>query len=80
MLGWLEYCEYVRSRLLEAVEFLGRPTLTVFYEDFLANPLEQAARAAAFVGAASAGLRPPTRFQKAGPDDLQLAVANFGVG
>lgn len=82
LLHWLNYTARVNAELRAAVAYYGRPTLTVWYEDFLADPLGEARRAAAFIGvppAAVAQLRPSAKFRKAGPDALQDSVANFGV-
>lgn len=82
LLHWLNYTTRVNADLRAAVAYYGRPTLTVWYEDFLADPLGEARRAAAFIGvppAAVAQLLPSAKFHKAGPDALHDAVANFGV-
>eukprot|EP00887_Chlorella_sp_A99_P003192 scaffold9.g3192.t1 len=78
LLNWLNYTEEANRRLLEAAAYYGRPTLTIWYEDFLADPLGQAARAAAHAGTDPRRLVPSARFAKAGPDCLTDAVANFG--
>lgn len=82
LLHWLNYTTRVNADLRAAVAYYGRPTLTVWYEDFLADPLGEARKAAAFIGmptAAVAQLQPSAKFHKAGPDALQDSVANFGV-
>ncbi len=82
LLHWLAYTDRVNAELRAAVAYYGRPTLTIWYEDFLADPLGQARRAAEFIGvppAALAQLQPSSKFRKAGPDALRDSVANFGV-
>ena len=74
---WLAYTDAVNRALLDAAAYYGRPTLVVFYEDFLADPLREAARAASFVGVDATPLRPSACFIKAGPDSLAAAVANY---
>lgn len=80
LLRWLNYTEHVNERLQEAVAYFERPTLTLVYEDFAADPLGAAARAAAFVGADPARLQPSARFTKRGSDSLADRVLNLQVG
>ena len=75
--GWIKYSTYVNTQLQQAATFLGLPTLTMWYEDFLADPVGEAARAATFVGADPTLLRESARFLKATPDALRDAVTNF---
>jgi hypothetical protein len=79
--GWLAYTEAVNAALRRAVVAAQRPTLTVWYEDFLDDPLGQAQRAAAFVGAPNGGrgVTPTSKFRKAGPDAIHDWVENFQV-
>ena len=74
---WIKYSTYVNTQLQQAATFLGLPTLTMWYEDFLADPVGEAARAATFVGADPMLLRESARFLKATPDALRDAVTNF---
>lgn len=79
---WLDYTARVNAELRRAAQYYGRPTLTVWYEDFLADPLREARRAAAFVGvpeAEVAALALSSKFRKAGPDAIQELVSNYGV-
>lgn len=80
LLRWLNYTEHVNERLQEAVAYFERPTLTLEYEDFAADPLGAAARAATFVGADPARLQPSARFTKRGSDSLADRVLNLQVG
>lgn len=77
--GWLAYVEHANAALLEAAELFGRPTLTVWYEDFLADPASVIQQAAEFVGAASPlpGYEPVSKFRKASTGRLRDDVANF---
>lgn len=76
---WLEYADAVNAALREAAAACRRPTITVWYEDFLADPLGQARRAAAFVGAPHAGahVRLSDKYRKAGPDEVHAWVSNY---
>jgi hypothetical protein len=81
VLHWLNCTARVNAQLRQATAYYARPTLTVWYEDLLADPLGQAQRAAAFVGVPGGGrgVQPSSKFRKAGPDGLQDWVQNFGV-
>lgn len=46
LLGWLAYVDWVNGALLNATVAFQRPKLTIFYEDFLADPLSVVAEAA----------------------------------
>jgi len=73
---WLRFVETANLALDEAVEFFGRPTVILLYEDFRKDPqsaLEPLARHWGLESApASSG-----RFRKAGPSSLREIVANF---
>lgn len=80
VLRWLSYTERVNAQLQQAVAFFGRPTLELWYEDFQADALGTAQRAAAFIGvppAAADGLQPSRKFKKAGPDAIEDWVDNY---
>ena len=81
VLHWLNYTARVNAQLRQAAAFYARPTLTVVYEELLADPLGQAQRAAAFVGVPGGGrgLRLSSKFKKAGPDAIHDWVENYGV-
>jgi hypothetical protein len=78
---WLQYTEVVNAALRQAVADSGRPALTVWYEDFLEDPVGQARRAATFIGVPHGGrrLRASSKFSKAGPDAISDWVANVQV-
>lgn len=80
LLGWLNYTEHVNQQLRSAVRSFQRPTLEIYYEDFLSDPLGTVGAAARFIGADPTPLRPSAYFTKQAPDSLQDAVANFQVG
>ncbi|KAI3429348.1 hypothetical protein D9Q98_005443 [Chlorella vulgaris] len=75
---WLQYTDVVNAALRQAVADSGRPALTVWYEDFLEDPLGQARRAATFIGVPHGGrrLRASSKFSKAGPDAISDWVVN----
>lgn len=79
--GWLAYTEAVNVALRRAVVAARRPTLTVWYEDFLVDPAGEAQRAAEFVGVPHGGSGSPlaSKFSKAGPDAIQDWVENIQV-
>jgi hypothetical protein len=81
VLHWLNYTARVNAQLRQAAAYYARPTLTVWYEELLADPLGQAQRAAAFVGVPDSGrgMQLSSKFRKAGPDGIQDWVQNFGV-
>lgn len=79
LIRWLNYTDRVNGQLRQAAAYFGRPTLTLWYEDFQADPVGTAQRAAAFIGVpggSSGGLRLSGKFQKAGPDAVEDWVAN----
>lgn len=82
VLHWLNYTVRVNEELRRAVAYYNRPNLTVWYEDFLADPLGEARRVAAFIGVSPAdvaALQLSSKFKKAGPDAIQGWMANYRV-
>ena len=82
LLAQVRYVEYANTLLREAADFFGRPTLTIWYEDFQRDPGGELRRAAEFVGSAAGGAElaaaaGATRFSKASSGRLRQDVANW---
>ncbi|KAL4447517.1 hypothetical protein ABPG75_004736 [Micractinium tetrahymenae] len=84
VLRWLNYTERVNAQLRQAAAYFDRPTLTIWYEDFQADPLGVAQRAADFIGVPNGssggsahGLQLSSKFRKAGPDAIEGWLENY---